>query len=81
MPNITLSLSDETYAYVKAHKEISWSEIARQAIEDYARKLAWMDEVLKDSKLTEEDVEEIGDLIKEAIYQRYEEYLREKDSH
>jgi hypothetical protein len=39
VPNMTLSLPDDVYRIVKTHKEVRWSEIARRAIEDYAKKL------------------------------------------
>ncbi len=36
MPNITLSVSEEVYELIKKHPEIKWSEVARQAISNYA---------------------------------------------
>ena len=43
MPNITLLLPEDVCRIVKAHNEVRWSEIARLAIEDYARKMhSWM---------------------------------------
>jgi hypothetical protein len=38
--NITLAVSDETYAAMKAHPEINWSEIARQGIESFVHVIA-----------------------------------------
>jgi len=37
--NITLAIPDDIYRKMKKHKEIKWSEIARQAIIDYLKKL------------------------------------------
>lgn len=76
MPNMTLSLPEDIYAIVKEHKEIRWSEIARRAIEDYARKLVLLDALTSESKLTEEDILEIDEKIKEGIYRHY---LEKKD--
>ncbi|KYK28545.1 MAG: hypothetical protein AYK19_20820 [Theionarchaea archaeon DG-70-1] len=76
MPNITLSLPEDIYAVVKEHKEIRWSEIARRAIEDYARKLVLLDALTSESRLTEEDILEIDEKIKEGIYKYY---LEKKD--
>ena len=47
MPNITLSLPKDVYQIVKTHKEVRWSEIARKAIEEYAKKLALLDREMK----------------------------------
>jgi len=71
MPNITLSLPDDIYRIVKEHREIRWSEIARRAIEDYARKLALLDALTGKSELTEEDIMHLDDKIKEGIYRYY----------
>lgn len=71
MPNITLSLPDDVYEIVKKHREIRWSEIARRAIENYARKLVLLDALTSGSTLTEEDILEIDEKIKEGIYRHY----------
>ena len=75
MPNITLSLPEDIYSIVKQHKEIRWSEIARRAIEDYARKLTLLDALVSESKLTEEEVLEIDEKIKDGIYRHYMEKI------
>ncbi len=36
MAHITLGIPDETYAEIKRHPEIKWSEVARQAIVEKA---------------------------------------------
>lgn len=76
MPNITLSLPEDIYVIVKEHKEIRWSEIARRAIEDYAKKIMLLDALTSESNLTEEDIREIDEKIKEGIYKHY---LEKKD--
>jgi len=82
MPNITLSLPKEIFDVVKKHSEIRWSEIARQAFEqyisrlkklellEYQDKLKEYDEMLKNSELTEEEVMELDEKIKEGIYKK-----------
>ena len=47
MPNITLSLPDDIYSIMKEHGEIKWSEVARRAISEYAKKLALLDALTK----------------------------------
>lgn len=82
MPNITLSLSDDLYQLIKSHKEISWSEIARNAMEKYAKRLLLLDSLemkekfeainalLEDSQLTQDDVDSIDEKVKEALFKR-----------
>ena len=71
MPNITLSLPEDIYAIVKNHREIRWSEIARRAIEDYAKKLVLLEALTSESTLTEDDILEIDGKVKEGIHRHY----------
>ncbi len=71
MVNMTLAVPDDLYRIMRKHREIKWSEIARQAIWDYARKLELMDSILSKSKLTEEDALEIGKKIKHEIAKKH----------
>ena len=64
MPNITLSLPEELQGVIKKHPEIRWSEVARQAITDFAKKLEIMEKIARKSKLTEKDALEIANKIK-----------------
>ena len=82
MPNITLALPEDVYKIMKKHKEIRWSEIARQAIEKYTKKLELLEKIdyeekleffntlLQDSELTEEDIEKIDEKVKENLFKR-----------
>ena len=80
MPNMTLSIPEEIYHIVKSHKEIRWSEIARKAISDYAKKLALMDAVLGDSELTEKEVMKLDKKLKKGIHKHYLELLKNETS-
>ena len=80
MPNMTLSIPEEIYHIVKSHKEIRWSEIARKAISDYAKKLALMEAMLDDSELTEKDVMKLDKKLKKGIHKHYMELLRNETS-
>jgi hypothetical protein len=64
---------------MKSHPEIKWSEVARQAMWEYARRLKMMDEVTGRSKLTEEDVFEIGTKTKKSLTSRYAKKARSTD--
>jgi len=67
MTNMTLAIPDDLYKIIKKHKEIKWTEIARQAMWQQARKLELLDSLLSKSKLTDKDALEIGRKIKREI--------------
>ena len=71
MVNMTLSIPKELHKEMMAHPELRWSEIARQSFEKKIKELNWMDKVLENSTLTEEDAEEIGHKIKHEIRKRF----------
>ena len=71
MTNMTLAIPEELMAIMKKHKDIKWSEVAREAIAEKAEELKLMDEILSKSKLTEKDAIEIGRKIKEGIAKRH----------
>lgn len=71
MPNITISVSEELYTTIKKHRQVRWSEVARRSMELYAKKLALLDKLLKDSELTDKDAVEIGRKIKHGITKRH----------
>ena len=57
MGNITLSIPNEILKQMKKHKEIKWSEVARQKIVEYLNALDILDEL---SDLSEEDAIKLG---------------------
>ena len=72
MANMTLAIPNELHGKMAKHSEIRWSNIARESFEEKVKELELMDSILKDSKLTEEDAEEIGHKIKSEIRKRFE---------
>ena len=72
MPNMTISVPDDLYEIMKKHREIKWSEIARRAMWEYAKKLELLDSLLGNSELTDEDVSELAKKIKKGIAERHE---------
>ncbi len=71
MVNVTLAVPEELRKIMKSHPEIKWSEVARQAMWEYARKLELLDTVTKKSKLSEKEVSELGKRVKRDILARY----------
>ena len=71
MVNITLTVSEDLKKKMDQFAEVNWSEVARQAIQEKMRELLLVRSITSKSKLTEEDVEEIGNKIKKAIAKRH----------
>ncbi len=67
MTNMTLSIPEELITIMRKHSHIKWSEVARRAMWEEAKKLELMDKLLANSNLTEKDVEEIGKKVKKGI--------------
>ena len=71
MVNMTLAIPEDLSQLIKKHNEVRWSEVARQALWNQARKLELMDKLLSNSKLTEEDAVELGAKINLAVAKRH----------
>jgi hypothetical protein len=71
MTNMTLAIPEDLNKIMKKHTEIKWSEVARKALWDQAKKIELMDKILSKSELTEEDAESIGNKIKHEIAKRH----------
>ena len=71
MVSITLAVPEELKKEMDKHPELNWSEVARQAIRERILLLRKMDELLKNSKLTEEDALKLGREVKKALAKRY----------
>ena len=71
MTNMTLAIPEELHKLMRRHKHIKWSEVARQAIQDQARKLDLMDKLLSKRELTEEDALKLGRKINKGIARRH----------
>ena len=71
MTNMTLAVPEDLHAIMRRHKHIKWSEVARDALWNEARKLELMDRLLSKSTLTEKDALEIGRKINEGVAKRH----------
>ena len=67
MPNINLALDKETARWVRAHPDIRWSEVARQAIRRKIRELHALDVAFSNSKLDRTDIERLSQNVKERL--------------
>jgi len=68
MVNITLSLPEDIKKEMEKFPEINWSVIAREAIKKRILLLATFSELIKDSKLTEEDAIKLGRELKKGRF-------------
>jgi len=73
MVNVTLSIPEDLHRFIKKHKEVKWSEIARSAMIRYAGRLELMDKLASKSKLTEEEAFELGEAVKAAAWKKHRE--------
>ena len=71
MTNMTLAVPEDLHRIMEKHKDIKWSEVARRAMWEKARKLELMDKLLANSELTEKNALEIGHKIKHGIAKRH----------
>lgn len=71
MTNMTLAVPEDLKNIMEKHREVKWSEVARAAMWEHARKLELINRLVSKSKLTEKDALEIGRKIKEGVAKRH----------
>ena len=71
MVNVTFAVPEELHEIMRQHPEIKWSEIARKAMWDYARKLELMERITSESRLSEKDVAELDEKVKARLRRKY----------
>jgi len=70
MPTVTVNVDEELKEQMEGHPEINWSEIARNAFEEKIDDLEMMERLSSDSELTQDDVDELAELIDTNVAQR-----------
>jgi len=65
--NVTFAVPEELHEIMRRHPEIKWSEIARKAMWEYARKLELMERVTSESRLSEKDMLELDKSVKAGL--------------
>ena len=71
MVNMTLAIPEELNKIMKHHTTTKWSEVAREALWERAKKLELMDKILSKSQFTEKEAIELGRKIKEGVAKRH----------
>ncbi len=80
MVNMTLAVPKELHEIVKRHPEIRWSEVARRAMWEYARRLELLDQLTSKSKLTAEQALAADHAVKKKLAERYKRVHHQNDS-
>lgn len=70
MPKITINVDEKLKDRMDAHPEINWSEVARTAYKERVEALETMDRLSSESALTDEDIEELSELIDSNVANR-----------
>jgi len=65
------AVPEELHEIMRRHPEIRWSEIARKAMWEYARKLELMERVVSEIRLSGEDVLELDKKVKAEVSEKY----------
>lgn len=78
MTSLTLAIPNELKEEMDKHPDINWSAVARISIQRKLELLKKMDELLKNSELTEEDTIRLGRELNERVAKRYEKLFKEK---
>ena len=71
MPNMTLAIPEELKRKMELFKEINWSEVARQAIQEKTAMLEKMNQLLSKSRLSESDTAAYGAQIKKSVLKKH----------
>ena len=80
MVNVTVSVKPELKGQMDRHPEMNWSEVARQAWGEKVDKLELLNEITKNSKATDKDIEELAKKIRKGMTKWHDDYLRSKSS-
>ena len=70
MPTVTINVDADLKDRMEEHPEINWSEVARSAFEEKIDDLEMMQRLSSDSELTEDDVDELAELIDSNVAER-----------
>ena len=71
MPNMTLAIPEELKRKMELFKEINWSEVARQAIQEKTAMLEKMNQLLSKSQLSESEVAAYSVQVKKSVLKKH----------
>ena len=71
MSKVSVRVPEELKESMDEHSKVNWSEIAREAFREEVKKIELADSIASESQLTDEDVEEIGEKVKQGIAEKH----------
>ncbi len=69
--NMTFTVPEDVKKRAQARRDVNWSAVVTQTIEERLKALELMDRLLAKSRLTQGDVDEIADMIDTAMAKRH----------
>jgi hypothetical protein len=78
MVSLTLAVPDDLKKEMDRYPELNWSAVARKAIEEKVALLKRLNELTANSKLTEKDALELGDMVNRKVAERYRKMFGKK---
>lgn len=75
MPNMTLAIPEDLKKKMDLYREINWSEVARQAIQNKMMMLDQMSQMLSKTQLTAADVAEVSYTVKKRVAKKHRKYF------
>lgn len=72
MANITLAVPEELKEQMDEHREINWSEVAREAFRQKLEDLEFLREFKSESELTDEEAAELGRKLNKRLAKHYQ---------
>ncbi len=70
---MTIRVPEDLKKEIDNHPEINWSEVARQSMWSYIKKLEIAEEIASKSELTEEEAKNLSEDLKQDIAEHYRE--------
>lgn len=68
---MTFTVPEDLKERAQARRDVNWSAVVTKAIEEKLAALELADRIAERSDLTEDDVDEIADLVDEAMAERF----------
>jgi Arc/MetJ-type ribon-helix-helix transcriptional regulator len=78
--NFTVRMGEDLKQRMKDHPEINWSHVIREHVHSMLDDIERMNELTANSQLTNEDIDELADMINAAAAERAQEDLKTTDS-
>ncbi len=75
MTDIKFTISKDLIERMKKYPEIDWERVAKSSVEKYLEKLEVADKLLSNSKLTLKDTENLGEDIKQKMWEKHKLYI------